>query len=657
MNTTDYLNVNQLRINAMNMINGANSGHPGIALDFAPALYVLYKNHLKGSYQKHLLRDRFVLSAGHGSALLYSVLNAFGYDVSTEQLKNFRQLDSITPGHPEVGLTDGVDASTGPLGQGLSYAVGMALAEKMMAERFNKPDVKLFDNYTYVALGDGCLMEGISHEVLGFAGSLRLNKLIVLYDSNKCTIEGDTSNVFNQDTISIMQGYGFNTIVVKDGNDLEEIDKAIVKAKSSNKPTFIEIKTTIGYGSSLAGNAKVHGSPLGDQGLKQLMQNLNFTGKPFTWTREQLSELKPTQINTKINDKYWDKMLNNYAKFYPNEYEQLTLMLSKDFGDIADVVKQYNLTKETSTRAVGGDLINLIANHYNQVVGGTADVASSVKAFVNSSKVVTANDFSGQNVQFGVREFGMAGIVNGIALYGAFTPFCGCFLVFSDYMKNAIRMSALMNLPVRYIFSHDSICAGEDGATHHPVEQLSMLRGIPNINVWRPCDVNECKASYANAFGELKPSAIILTRQNVKTLNSSVSGASKGAYVIYKENKPQIDCILLASGSEVQLAVETADELSSRGYNIRVVSVPCMEVFNEQSAIYRNSVLPSDVKARVAVELSSSSDWYRYVGLDGDVLAMNEFGTSAPYAQLLEKFGFTVENLCRVVIKNIKKNK
>ncbi len=657
MDKIDYKIVNSLRINAMEMINRANSGHPGVALGFAPTLYTLYRNHFRGSHQSNVLRDRFVLSVGHGSSLLYALLNAFGYDVSVDDLKNFRQLGSCTPGHPEVKETHGVDTSTGPLGQGLSNAVGMALAQKMFAARFNKRDIKLFDNYTYVAVGDGCLMEGVSHEVLSWAGSLNLDKLIVLYDNNNITIEGDTSNTFSQDTCKLMESYGFATFKVEDGNDLDAIDQAIAKAKKCGKPAFISIKTVIGYGTSLAGNPKVHGNPIGAEELQKLIKLFGHSGKPFTWTKEEKDRLKLAIKQIDDYDDYFDEKLLKYSEKYTEDFMNLSVLLARDFTGVEQIVNSVTIDKELSTREIGGKILNAMADNFAAIVGGSGDVGSSTKTLINNSSVITKDDFTGQNIQFGVREFGMNGIANGVALYGGFTPYVSTYFVFSDYLRNALRMSALMDIPVRYIFPHDSICTGEDGPTHQPVEQLWGLRSMPNLNVWRPCDINECKAAYIEAFTSPHPSALILTRQKVNSVEgSNQKNAVRGGYIVYHEQDDDIDAIIIATGSEVGLAVQTAKMLEKKRYSVRVVSMPCLEVFDSQPASYRNKVLPNDVRARVAVEAGATNGWYKYVGLDGDVFGIDTFGKSAPGSVLYEDFGFNPTNLAKMVVNTIKRN-
>lgn len=651
--------INALRVRAVSMIENAKSGHPGIALDIAPMLYTLYAKVLNVCPKEpnHLLRDRFVLSAGHGSSILYSTLSAMGYDISVKDLKNFRKLNSKTPGHPEMSVTPGVDFGTGPLGQGVSTAVGMALAERIMASRYNKPDCYLFDNYTYALVGDGCLMEGVSHEALSLAGSLKLNKLIVLYDFNGISIEGEIAGTFEQDTAKVMQGYGFNVLHVDDGNDIDAIEKAINTAKKSiDKPSFIMVKTIIGYGSHMQGIARVHGTPLGEIGIEQLKKNLNVKCDNWDFDDEinaYLVKFRPyfDKKQTMLNDR-----LGYYKKHYKKEYAMLMEQLKCD-GTDTEWLKSLVCGDDISLRDAGGKILNAVAQKYNFIIGGSADVGPSTKTMLDGETYVSPLNYNNKLIKYGVREFGMSAVSNGLACYGGFKPFCSTFFVFSDYMKNGIRMSALQNLDVTYIFTHDSIAVGEDGPTHHAVEQLWGLRSIPNLRIFRPADFNECKACWSKVLEEHKPSAFVLCRQKVPFINGNWEGTRKGGYIIKKETREDIDAILIATGSEVSFALKSAEMLEKSGYSIRVVSMPCTELFDAQTSAYKEKILPSNIRNRVAVELGSDCGWYKYVGLDGGVFGINHFGKSANYEALLKYFNYTPEALASMVKKIIKKNK
>lgn len=650
--------INALRLRAVSMIENAKSGHPGIALDIAPLLYTLYTRVLNVCPQKpdHLLRDRFVLSAGHGSSILYSTLSAVGYDISVADLKNFRKLNSVTPGHPERGVTPGVDFGTGPLGQGVSTAVGMALAERVMAARYNKSDCHLFDNYTYALVGDGCLMEGISHEALSLAASLKLNKLIVLYDFNGISIEGDIMGTFEQDTQKVMEGYGFNVIKVADGNDIDSIEAAIRQAKRSvDKPSFIMIKTIIGYGSHMQGIARVHGTPLGEMGIEQLRKNLGITCDNWNFDDKINSHLKRLEKYYAVKKSTMDERLEYYKKHYKKDYAQLQKQICCDATDCVEWLKSLNCTDNMSLRDANGKLLNQIVSRYNFVVGGSADVGPSTKTIIDDASYISPQNYNNVMIKYGVREFGMSAISNGLACYGGFRPFAATFFVFSDYMKNGMRMSALQNLDVSYILTHDSIAVGEDGPTHHAVEQLWGLRSIPNMRVFRPADFNECKACWSVALENHGPNAFVLCRQKVPYLNGDFEGTRKGAYILHKEARENIDVILIATGSEVSFALKTCQMLEKDGLSVRVVSMPCAEVFDKQKKAYKDKILPPTIKNRVAVELGSDCGWYKYVGVDGLVFGINTFGKSANYEALLKHFNYTPEYLYKQIKKLIKK--
>ena len=651
--------INALRVRAVSMIERAKSGHPGIALDIAPAMFTLYSRILNvvPDTPDHLLRDRFVLSAGHGSSLLYSTLSAFGYKICVDDLKNFRKLNSLTPGHPESDVTPGVDYGTGPLGQGVSSAVGLALAEKIMAAKYNKPDCHLFDNYTYAIVGDGCLMEGVSHEALSLAGTLKLNKLIVLYDWNRISIEGSIDDTFEQDTKKVMEGYGFEVIVVEDGNNVNDIEKAIKQAKKSvNKPVMIMLKTIIGYGSHMQGIAKVHGTPLGEMGIEQLKKNLSFDGDVWEFNDEINEKLKAYRGRFVDIKKNLDGRLKEYKKKYSKEYKQLCADLN--CANISDTswLKDLQNVSDMSTRDANGKIIQAVADKYPFIIGGSADVAPSTKTFIDNAGYVSSLNYNDRNIKYGVREFGMSCVANGLSIYGGLRPFISTFFVFSDYMKNGIRMSALQNLPVLYVFTHDSIAVGEDGPTHHAIEQIWGLREIPNFDLYRPCDFNECKASWSVALERQNPACFILSRQKLPFLNCDYEGARKGGYIYHKEKGKNIDLILIATGSEVSLALQATEKLETMGYSVRVVSMPCLTEFDRQSPAYREKVLPKNVKNRIAVELGTDSGWYKYTGLDGAVMSIDRFGKSGNYEDLLKEFKYTKDDLVKLAQKVIKNN-
>lgn len=649
--------VNNLRVLANDMISNAKSGHPGIALGATPICIAIQKQ-MKSSakYSNHILRDRFVLSAGHGSSMLYAMLHLMGYNVTIDDLKKFRQLDSATPGHPEVGVTDGVDVSTGPLGQGVANAVGLALAEKYMAAKYNKSDINLFDNYTYCVVGDGCLMEGIASEALSFAGTNKLNKLIVLYDSNNITIDGDTKQTFTQDTKKVMEAYGFNVLFVENGNDVASIESAIEQAKLSDKPSFIEVKTKIGFGSVLEGNAKVHGSPLKDDALAELRANLGVNTNPFEIMPEAQEYYKEL-INLKACDfENVNQRLEDYKSKYPQEYNKLENYLENNI-DVEKVLTSLNCEEDYSTRDLSSMVLNALANEYDNIVGGTADVSASTKAYIKEGGNFGVDNYAGRNIFYGIREHAMGAISNGIALYGGLKSFASTFFAFSDYMKNAIRMSALMNLPVTYILSHDSIAVGEDGPTHQCVEHLTQFRATPNINVFRPCNMEETKAGYVTALTDIKPTILALSRQVLPHLHSTMQDALCGGYIIAKEPLQKLDAIIIATGSEVQFAIQAQQKLSILGYSVRVVSMPCMELFDKQKNSYKESVLPSAVINRVSVEAGSTLCWYKYVGLNGKAIGVDEFGLSGKEKDVYNYFNITVKNIVDSVVNVIKCNK
>ncbi|MGP1557046.1 transketolase [Peptostreptococcus stomatis] len=653
------MNINQKAVNALRILSAdqvqkANSGHPGLPLGAAPIAYSLWANNMnhnpKNPNWKN--RDRFVLSAGHGSSLLYSLLHMFGYGLSLDDLKSFRQFGSLTPGHPEYKHTAGVESTTGPLGAGVSTAVGMVMAEAHLAAKFNKDGYPIVDHYTYALTGDGCLMEGVAYEALSLAGTLKLDKFIVLYDSNKITIEGDTDLAFTEDVAARFEAFGYQVQVVEDGNDLEAIDAAIAKAKADKeRPSLIICKTQIGYGCpAKVGKASAHGEPLGEDNIVELRKFLGWENQTaFEVDAEIYDHYKDLAEEGANKEEAWKAMFAEYATKYPEEAKLWDEYFAKpDVTKIIDSEAYWaHENKAMATRAVSGDIINKLKDVYPNLVGGSADLAPSNKTEMKGQGFFSATDRSGRNIHFGVREMAMTAITNGIYLHGGLNPYCATFFVFSDFMKPMIRLSSLMGLPVTFVLTHDSIGVGEDGPTHEPIEQLAMLRSIPNLNVFRPADYTETAAAWASAIGsEATPTAIVLTRQNLPQLEGSSKEAFKGGYILAEAaNKDKIDLIILASGSEVELAVGAKEELEKEGKSVRVVSVPCMDVFEAQSPEYIEEVLPSAVRTRLAVEAANPMPWYKYVGLDGDVVAMDTFGASAPAKILFEHFGFTVANV------------
>ena len=653
MNNIDIKSVNTVRVLSADGIEKAKSGHPGLPLGAAPIAYELFANHMKHNPKNPdwANRDRFILSAGHGSMLLYSLFHLFGYgDLSMDDLKSFRQLDSKTPGHPEYGHTVGVEATTGPLGAGMGMAVGMAMAEAHMASVFNKEGYDIVDHYTFVLGGDGCLMEGISSEAFSLAGTLGLSKLIVFYDSNGISIEGSTDIAFTENVVDRMKAFGFQTIEVEDGNDLEAIGKAIQEAKSDkNRPSFIKINTVIGYGAGKKqGTAGAHGEPLGSEALAALKSGFGFNPEESFKVDADVYENfnKINEKNAKIEEE-WNKLFKEYANKYPEDAKKWDNYYSEINASLIDNDEFWAWDDApAATRNISGSIINRLKDIFPNLIGGSADLSPSNKTVMNGEGYISKDDFSGRNIHFGVREFAMTAITNGILLHGGLRAYCATFFVFSDYTKPMARLSALMNIPTIFVFTHDSIGVGEDGPTHEPIEQLAMLRSLPNFNTFRPADARETIAAwYAAMVSKSTPTAIVLTRQNLPQLDGSGKKALKGAYIIKEASKSTPDMILIASGSEVSLAIEAATELEKDNISTRVVSMPCMDVFEAQSKEYKEEVLPKNVRNRVAIEALSSFGWDRYTGLDGRVISMNSFGASAPQDLLFKKFGFTKENV------------
>lgn len=653
MSNIDIKSINTVRVLSADGIEKAKSGHPGLPLGSAPIAYELFAHHMKHNPKNPdwANRDRFILSAGHGSMLLYSLFHLFQYgDLSLDDLKQFRQLGSKTPGHPEYGHTVGVEATTGPLGAGMGMAVGMAMAEAHMASVFNEDGFDIVDHYTYVLGGDGCMMEGISSEAFSLAGTLGLSKLIVFYDSNGISIEGSTDIAFTENVVERMKAFGFQTIEVEDGNDIEAIGRAIKEAKADKeRPSFIKVNTVIGYGAGKkAGSASSHGEPLGSEALRDLKVGFGFDpDESFKVDDDVYENFKSiNEKNKKIEDE-WNKLFKEYADKYPDKAK----LWEKYYSDIDESLIETDEfwswdENKAATRNISGSIINRLKDLYPNLIGGSADLSPSNKTVMNDEGYIKKGDYSGRNIHFGVRELAMTAITNGILLHGGLRAYCATFFVFSDYTKPMARLSALMNIPTIFVFTHDSIGVGEDGPTHEPVEQLAMLRSLPNFNTFRPADAKETVAAwYAALVSKKTPTAIVLTRQNLPQLSGSTKEALKGGYIIKEASKATPDMILIASGSEVSLAVNAADELENEGVATRVVSMPCMDVFEKQSKEYKDKILPNTVRNRVAIEALSGFGWDKYTGLDGRVISMNSFGASAPQDLLFKKFGFTKENV------------
>ena len=645
--------VNAIKVLGVDAINKAKSGHPGVVMGAAPMAYSLFAKHLRVNPKKTdwINRDRFVLSAGHGSMLLYSLLHLSGFeDVSLEEVKNFRQWGSKTPGHPEFGHTKGVDATTGPLGQGISTAVGMALAERYLAAKYNKEGYELFDHYTYVICGDGDIMEGVASEAASFAAVQKLNKLVVLYDSNDICLDGETKDAFSENVRNRYEAYGWNTILVEDGADVEAVNVAIEKAKQSDKPTLIEVKTIIGAGSpNKQGTNGVHGAPLGEEETALFRKEIGWNYEPFEIPEEVYADFKVNVADRgeTANNK-WEKLYNEYKEKFPELAAELEEVLSRE--DIKHLSKESfsfkNVGEAQATRNSSQDAINSIAKVLPTFFGGSADLSHSNMTFIKGEGLQDDAHRTERNIQFGVREFAMATVLNGMMLHGGVRVFGGTFFVFSDYLKAALRLSALQNLPVTYVFTHDSIAVGEDGPTHEPIEHLASLRTIPNTYVFRPADATETQAAWYLAQNvNDKPTSIVLTRQNLPVLeNSSFEKVAKGAYVVY-ETSSDFDTILIATGSEVALAISVAQELEREGMKVRVVSMPSIELFEEQTSEYKEALLPRSIRRRVSLEMGNTALWYKYVGLDGLAIGIDKFGASAPANKVIEEYGFSVEKV------------
>ena len=655
------LSVNAIRFLGIDAIEKSKSGHPGVVMGAAPMAYDLFTKQMRVNPEvpNWINRDRFVLSAGHGSMLLYALLHLSGFqDVTMDEIKNFRQWGSKTPGHPEFGHTAGVDATTGPLGQGISMATGFAQAERFLAAKYNREGYNIFDHYTYVICGDGDLMEGVSAEAASYAGLQKLDKLIVLYDSNDINLDGETKDSFTESVRDRYNAYGWHTALVKDGTDLEAINAAIEAAKISGKPSLIEVKTVIGYGSpNKQGTNAVHGAPLGAEEAAATRKALAWDYAPFEIPEEVYEDYR---VNVAERGKAaydaWVKLVEEYKQAYPDLADEVAAIIAgKDSVEIKPEdfpVKETGLSQ--ATRNSSQDALNAAAKVLPTFLGGSADLAHSNMTYIKEDGLQDDAHRLNRNIQFGVREFAMGTILNGMALHGGLRVYGGTFFVFSDYVKAAVRLSALQGLPVTYVFTHDSIAVGEDGPTHEPIEHLAGLRAIPNLNVLRPADARETQAAWYLALkSQSTPTALVLTRQNLTVeAGTDFDKVAKGAYVVY-ETTDGFDTILLASGSEVNLAVAAAKELEAQGEKIRVVSVPSTDIFDAQDAAYKEEILPNAVRRRVAIEMAATQSWYKYVGLDGAVIGIDKFGASAPAAKVMEEYGFTVTHVVEVV-KNLK---
>lgn len=653
----DQLAINTIRTLSIDAVEKANSGHPGMPMGAAPMAYTLWAKEMNHnpSNPNWFNRDRFVLSAGHGSMLLYSLLHLFGYDVTMDDLKNFRQWGSKTPGHPEFGHTPGVEATTGPLGQGIAMAVGMAMAERHLADTYNQEGYNIVDHYTYSICGDGDLMEGVSAEAASLAAHLKLGRLVVLYDSNDISLDGDLHLSFSENVEERFKAYGWQVIRVENGNDTSAIQKALQEAKKDlNRPTLIEVKTVIGYGSpNKSGKSDSHGSPLGKEEIKLTKAMYDWhVEEPFYVPEEAAEHFKQYQTLGQQKESNWNELFENYKLAYPELASQFKAALTGELPEnLEEVLPDFKEGESLATRASSGKTLNAAAKAIPQLIGGSADLAGSNKTLLTAEKNYGLDGYASRNIWFGVREFAMGAALNGMALHGGVKVFGATFFVFSDYLRPAIRLAALMKLPVTYVFTHDSIAVGEDGPTHEPVEQLASLRAMPGLSVIRPAEANETVAAWRLALeSQDTPTALILTRQDLPTLNidkqTVYEGVKRGAYTVSKA-KGDVSGLLLASGSEVSLAIAAQKELEKEGIYVSVVSMPSWDRFENQSKEYKESVLPKTVKARLAIELGASLGWREYIGDQGEKITIDHFGASAPANKLFEEYGFTVENVVK----------
>jgi len=660
LNSVDIqqLCINTIRFLSVDAVEKANSGHPGMPMGCAPAAHLLFSKILRHNpaNPNWFDRDRFVLSAGHGSMLLYSILHLTGYEISLDDIKKFRQLNSITPGHPEYGLTPGIETTTGPLGQGFGNAVGLALASKITASKFNRPGFKIINSKVYALAGDGDLMEGISHEAASFAGHSKLDNLIVIYDSNNITIDGPLSVSMSDDTEMRFKAYNWNVFRVKDVNNLDELDSVVMAASTSKeKPSLVIVNTKIGYGSpGKANSSEAHGSPLGKQEAEKTKLNLKWPLTPeFIVPEEVYDYYSMVKKSGSIVEKSWIETLKEYSESYPKEYEDLLTIIENKKPAFKVDLPEFKVGESIATRAASGKILDGLCKSIPGMIGGSADLTPSNNTKAKEISSFSVDNRSGRYVHYGIREHAMGAIMNGLALYGGFIPYGGTFLVFSDYMRPAVRMAAIMKLQVVFVFTHDSIGLGEDGCTHQPVEQISALRAIPGLTVIRPADGNETYYAWKTAIEKTNgPTALILSRQNLKNLDrvtySSAEGVLKGGYIL-KDSLKKPDIIFLATGSEVNLALSTAEKLEAENISVRVVSMPSFEIFESQTDEYKNEVLPKDVTNRISIEAGVAQPWYKYLGITGKAVSIERFGLSAPAEQLFEYFGFTESKIIETV--------
>lgn len=660
MNGIDLKTINTIRFLSIDAVEKAKSGHPGLPMGAAPMAYTLWKNHLCFSPKNPLWfnRDRFVLSAGHGSMLLYSLLHLFTENLPMEELKNFRQWGSKTPGHPEVHITPGVEATTGPLGQGISNAVGMAMAERYLAETFNREKFEVVDHYTYVLASDGDLMEGVAQEACSLAGHLKLGKLIVLYDDNSITIDGSTGLAFSEDLGMRFKAYGWQVIEVRDGNSLDEVNSAILLArKVTTKPTLIQVKTRIGYGSpNKVGTAAAHGSPLGEKEVAETRRNLKWPEEKFLVPLDVREALGKVQEEKARKETKWKNLMEQYRLQYPEDHDLFMAFTTGKLLKGIDTDQLYAFTdKSMATRKASGKILTTLTKEIRNLVGGSADLAESTSTLLKDEKDFEFGSYGGRNIRFGLREHAMGAILNGMTLHGGLKVYGATFLVFSDYMRPAIRLAALSKLDPVFIFTHDSIGLGEDGPTHQPIEHVASLQLIPGLQVIRPADAKETAAAWIKALETRdRPTALILTRQDLPVLKETSKDAEKGGYILIKEKKKKPDMIIMASGSEVRLAVEAQKTLKGKGIDVRVVSMPSVTIFKEQKKEYIEEVLPKDVKLRIAVEAGVGAVWNEFLGRKGKFIGLSDFGHSAPGAVVMEKLGFTAENITETAMKMMK---
>lgn len=660
MNKIDMLTINTLRFLSAEAIQKANSGHPGLPLGAAPAAYALWAKEMKANPKNPNWdnRDRFVLSAGHGSALLYSLLHVFGYGLKIEDLQNFRQHKSLTPGHPEYKHTAGIETTTGPLGQGIANAVGMALAESHLAAKFNTPEYKVVDHYTYVLCGDGCLQEGVASEAASLAGTMGLSKLILLYDCNHITIEGSTDVAFTENVMKRFEAYGWDVAEVKDGNDPDAIAAAIAAAKKTDRPSLIQIDTQIGYGApNKQGKASAHGEPLGEEEIKLAKQNLGWEHTDAFFVPDEVKAHMAEVIAAgEKAEAEWNTLFEAYSGKNPELAKEYELWYrGNPAAALLDYEEFWKDEGNIATRATSEKVLQKAAKAVPNLFGGSADLAPSNKSVMKERAYYSKEDPAGSNLHFGIREFAMTAMANGMAVHGGVRPYIAGFFVFADYMKAGLRMQALMGLPVISILTHDSIGVGEDGPTHQPIEQLAMLRSLPNYRVFRPCDTRETAAGWYTALtSESTPTGLILSRQNLPALEGTGKGALKGAYIL-RDCEGAPDILLMASGSETELIYKAYDVLMEKGVKARIISMPCWELFEEQDAAYKESVLPKNVRTRLAVEAAADFGWHKYVGMDGDIICMDGFGASAPAGALFKEFGFTVEHVAEKALALVKR--